>query len=190
MIPAKLFLTNGVGRNTKKLASFEDALRDAKIEKYNLVRVSSILPPGCEIITREKGLLYLNDGEIVYCVMAQIETNENSRQIAASIGVAIPADKERYGYLSEHHAFGETDEVAGDYAEDLAASMLATTLKIPFDPSSDWKEKEKSYLMSGKIVKSRNITQSAESQRDLWTTVIAAAVFIPPENLERKLLNQ
>ncbi|MDP3992126.1 MAG: arginine decarboxylase, pyruvoyl-dependent [Candidatus Pacearchaeota archaeon] len=178
MAPKKIFFTNGVGRHKEKLASFEAALRDAGIEKFNLVYVSSIFPPNCKIISKEEGLKMINPGEIVYCVMARQETNEHNRLIASSIGVAIPADEHQYGYLSEHHSHGETDEKAGDYAEDLAASMLATTLGIEFDENMGWDEREQVYKMSGKIIRTKNVTQSAEGKDGMWTTVLAAAVLL------------
>ena len=176
-LPTEVFLTKGVGRHKEKLASFELALRDAGIEKCNLVYVSSILPPNCKIISKEEGLKKLKPGQITYCVMARNETNEANRLVAASIGCAVPSDSNAYGYLSEHHSYGETDEKAGEYADDLAASMLATTLGIEFDPQQSWDEREKLYKSSGKIIKTRNITQSAEGKNGMWTTVIAAAVF-------------
>jgi arginine decarboxylase len=181
MIPTKIFFTKGVGIAREQLMSFEMALRDAGIEKFNLVTVSSILPPGCQRVTKEKGLETLKPGEIVFCVMARNCTNEPNRLIAASIGCAVPADKDQhYGYLSEHHPFGETDEKASDYAEDLAATMLATTLGVEFNPNTAWDEREKVYKLSGKIVTSTNITQSAQGNKDgLWTTVVAAAIFVP-----------
>ncbi len=178
MTPKKLFFTKGVGRHKERLASFELALRNAGIEKYNLVYVSSILPPNCKIIPKEKGLQELKAGEVVYCVLARNETNENNRLIVASIGNAIPSDSNAYGYLSEHHSYGETDEKAGEYAEDLAASMLATTLGIEFDAEKSWDEREQIYKTSGKIIRTRNTTQSAQGKAGMWTTVIAAAVFI------------
>ena len=178
MIPKYIFFTKGVGIHREKLASFELALRDAGIEKFNLVRVSSIFPPRCKIIPRKRGLEYLTPGQIVFCVLAQAETNEPGRQMAASIGLATPGDKSLYGYLSEHHSFGETDEKAGDYAEDMAATMLATTLGLEFDPESAYDERKQIYEMSGKIVRSQNITQSARCCKNgRWTTVVAAAVF-------------
>lgn len=175
--PCELFFTKGVGRHKDRLASFELALRDAGIEKCNLVNVSSILPPGCRIVSKDEGLKRLQPGQITFCVMARCETNEANRLIAASVGCAVPADDNTYGYLSEHHSYGETDEKAGEYAEDLAASMLATTLGIEFDPAQSWDEREELYKMSGKIVKTRNVTQSAEGKDGMWTTVLAAAVF-------------
>lgn len=181
MVPTKIFFTKGVGVAKERLMSLELAFRNAGIEKFNLVTVSSILPPGCQRITKEKGLEMLKPGEIVFCVMARNSTNEPNRLIAASIGCAVPADKEnQYGYLSEHHPFGETDEKAGDFAEDLAATMLATTLGVEFDSNSAWNEKDKVFKMSDKIVYTTNITQSAQANKDgLWTTVIASAILVP-----------
>jgi len=178
-IPQKIFLTKGVGVNKDKLASFEAALRNAGIEKCNLVCVSSIYPPNCKMITKEEGLKLLKPGQITFCVLARMDTAEPNRLISAAIGLAIPKDLDAYGYLSEHHAFGETKEKSGEYAEDLAATMLATTLGIEFDSNKDWQEREQIYKASGYIIKALNNCQSAEGNKDgLWTTVISAAVFI------------
>jgi arginine decarboxylase len=179
MVPTKMFFTKGVGIHKDRLASFEAALRVAGIEKYNLVYVSSILPPHCKIITKEDGLSHLKPGQIVFVVMARSETNEPNRLTSAAIGVAIPSDHNVYGYLSEHHTYGETEKKSGEYAEDLAATMLATTLGIPFDSTDAWEEREEQYKASGHIFKTRNISQSAEGNKDgLWTTVIAASVLL------------
>ena len=148
-------------------------------EKCNLVRVSSIFPPGCRIISRTRGVQLLSPGQVIYCVMAEASTNEPSRMVAASIGLAIPASGNQYGYLSEHHGHGMNEQKAGDYAEDLAATMLATTLGIEFDPAKAYDERKEIYRMSGKIVKTRSITQTADGKPGgQWTTVITAAVFI------------
>ena len=187
MIPKKMFFTKGVGRHKEYLQSFELALRDAGIEKFNLVSVSSIFPPNCKIISREQGLKYLEPGQIVFTVMSRNSTNEPNRLIASSIGVAIPADESNYGYLSEHHSYGETQEKAGDYAEDLAASMLATTLGVEFDASKDYDERKERFLMSGKIIRTREITQSAQGDKNgLWTTVITAAVLVTDDIIDKK----
>jgi arginine decarboxylase len=112
--------------------------------------------------------------------MARNATNEPNRLIASSIGVAQAADESQYGYLSEHHPFGETDERAGEYAEDLAATMLATTLGIEFDSNTAWDEREKVYKVSGKILRTFNVTQSAEGDKEgKWTTVVSVAVLLP-----------
>ena len=176
--PKKMFLTKGVGVHKDRLASFELALRDAGIEKHNLVTVSSIMPPNCHITSKEKGEKMLHPGQIVFCVMARAETNEPNRLISTAIGLARPSDANNYGYLSEHHAYGEVAKKAGEYAEDLAATMLATTLGIEFDSAKAWEEREQIYKASGNIFKTSNICQSAEGNKDgLWTSVISLAVF-------------
>ena len=181
MIPTKFFFTKGVGVHREKLSSYELALRDAGIAPFNLVSVSSILPPACKKLPQKKGLTFLSPGEVVFCVLARNETDEPNRLIAASVGCAIPVDhKEHYGYLSEHHSFGETELKAGEYAEDLAASMLASTLGIKFNPDDAWDTRRQAYKLSGKIVYTSSITQTARGNKNgLWTSVVAAVVFIP-----------
>ena len=176
-VPKEIFLTKGVGRHKEKLASFEEALRDAKIARFNIVTVSSIFPPGAKVVSVSKGLQKLKSGQVLPCVLSRIETNENRRLIAASTGLAIPSDKKQYGYISEHHSHGESDEQAGDYAEDLAASMLSTILGLEFSAEASWDERKEIWKISGKIVKTTNTTQSAIGMHGYWTTVVTAAVL-------------
>jgi arginine decarboxylase len=179
MIPKYFFITKGQGRHKDQLQSFEMALRNAGIHICNLVSVSSILPPGCKKVSPKKGRELLKPGQVTYVVMSKNSTNEPNRLIAASVGIAIPSDAETYGYISEHHSFGQTDEVAGDYAEDLAATMLATTRGIEFDPNTAWDERKQIYRSSGLIIKTTDVTQSAQGDKNgRWTTVLAAVVFI------------
>jgi len=179
-VPKKIFLTKGIGVANEKLTSFEMALRNADIACYNLVRVSSIFPPHCKIVTKAQGLRELTPGQIVHTVISECSSNEPYRQMAASVGIAIPSDPTIYGYLSEHHSFGQTERVAGDYAEDLAAQMLATILDVPFDPDSSWDDRKETWKISNKIVKTKAITETAKGdRRGRWTTVLSAAVLLP-----------
>ncbi len=160
LVPKKVFFTSGVGRHTEYLESFEVALRNAGIEKYNLVTVSSILPPHCMIVSKEEGLAELSPGQIVFCVMSKNSSDEPSRLITSSIGCAIPKDINTYGYISEHHAFGQTKAASGKYAEQLARSMYHT-----------WTKEEP--------IKTVHIARSADVEDELrWTTVLSAAVFV------------
>ena len=164
MIPEQLFLTKGAGKHMDKLVSFEFALRDAGIAQFNLVKVTSIVPPGCVITTRENGLKHLSPGEIVFCVMSENSTNEPNRLIAASIGLAAPEEKDKYGYLLEHDSLDQQAEEAGAYAESLAVEMLVTT----------YKDVDNEMLMT------TNVAQTATGETGgVWTTVVVAAVFIP-----------
>jgi arginine decarboxylase len=179
-LPKKIFLTKGVGRHREELTSFELALRDAGIAACNLVHVSSIFPAGCKLISRSQGLKELSPGEVVFAVLSQNRTKEPHRLIAASVGLAIPKERRQYGYLSEHHSFGQTDEEAGEYAEEIAAEMLATTLDVEFDPDKSWDEKKEIYRISNKIVRTMNITQSAVGhKKGWWTTVLSTAILLP-----------
>ncbi len=179
LVPKQIFLTRGRGYHKEKLASFELALRAAGIAEQNLVYVSSIFPPNCQLISRRAAQKKLVPGQILFCVMARNATNEPNRLISSSIGLAVPADKSMYGYLSEHEGFGQNARVSGDYAEDLAAEMLATTLGIDFDLDQSWDEKKQVFRMSGKIVRTDNITQTAVGPKDgRWVTTVAAAVMI------------
>ncbi|UCH12197.1 MAG: arginine decarboxylase, pyruvoyl-dependent [Candidatus Omnitrophota bacterium] len=179
MTPTKMFFTKGVGVNKDKLAAFEAALRDAGIERCNLVCVSSIFPPNCKILSREEGLKLLKPGEITYVVMDRNETSEPNRLVSAAIGFAKTSDPNLYGYISEHHAYGEVAKKSGEYAEDLAATMLATTLGVQFNPDTAWDERKQEYIASGYITKTSNTCQSAQGNKDgLWTSVLAAAVFL------------
>lgn len=178
-IPRMMFFTKGKGTHRDCLTSFELALRDAEIADLNLVAVSSIKPPHCKIVSIKEGRKHLRPGQIVFAVMARSATNEPNRLIAASVGLARPADDNQYGYLSEHHSTGETEQKAGDYAEDMAMEMLATTVGLPNDPSLTWDQREEQWKLSGKIYKTQNFTQSAEGNKDgMWTTVVSTAVLI------------
>ncbi len=179
-VPKQLFFTKGVGTHREKLSSFELALRDASIACYNLVRVSSIFPPNCEEVSIEEGLKQLQPGQIVHVVMSECATAEPNRLCAASVGVAIPRDRSTFGYLSEHHAYGQTAKVAADYAEDLAAEMLATVLGVEFNPDSSWDEKREIWKIADVIYQTKEVTASAVGHKDgHWTTVVAAAILLP-----------
>ena len=178
-IPKRVFLTRGVGIHRHQLSAFEYALRDADIEQQNLVSVSSILPSQCELIPRDVGIAVLSPGEVTFCVLARAETNEPGRRIAAGIGLARPKSTAHYGYISEHHAFGMSEGETGEYVEDLAATMLASTLGIEFNPDAAWDERKRVYEMSDLIVDTHSIVAAAEgAPRGDWTCVVAAAVFL------------
>ncbi len=180
VVPSKVFFTKGVGIHREKLVSFELALRNAKVSPFNLVSVSSIMPPNARIITREEGLSYLHAGEIVFCVMARESSNITGKHIASSVGLAVPPFEEgHHGYLSEHHCHDISAEECGEHAEDLAATMLGTLMHIDIDPEAAWNEREQAYLASGKIIKTSNISAGAVCADGMWTTTVALAVFVP-----------
>ncbi|MDQ1336721.1 MAG: arginine decarboxylase [Thermodesulfobacteriota bacterium] len=178
-VPRHMFFTKGMGYHRNKLQSFELALRNAGIHMCNLVRVSSIFPPDCRIISKHQGIRLLQPGQVTFVVMAEETTNEPNRLVSAAIGLARPKDHKQYGYISEHHGFGQTAKKSGDFAEDLAATMLASTLGIELDPEVAWDERKNVYNVGTRHFVSRAIAQSARGHKQgLWTTVIACAVML------------
>lgn len=179
MVPSRMFFTRGMGKHRNNLQSFEVALRDAGIAQCNLVRVSNIFPQRCKIVSPRLGLRELIPGQITFCVMAEERTNEPNRLISAGIGLALPAGDAHYGYISEHHGFGMTERKVGDFVEDMAASMLASTVGVEFDADADYDKRREIYRMSGQIVHTRHVVQTAEGDKNgLWTCVVAAAIFL------------
>lgn len=179
LVPQQVFFTKGLGTHANRLQSFELALRMAGIEKCNLVRVSSILPPKCEIIQSSRGIPQLRPGQVTFVVLSEASTNEPSRMIGAGVGLAQPADGDQYGYISEHHSFGMKQGRIADLVEDMAATMLATTLGIEFDPEKAYDDRKEIYRMSGKIVRTQACVKTAKGDKGgLWTTVVAAAVLL------------
>ena len=177
MVPRKVFFTKGTGTHKSQLGSFENALRDAGIAKYNLVEVSSIFPPYAEIVEKDEGISELKPGQILYLVLARNSSNELNRLITASVGLAIPRNRTMYGYLSEHHSYGETAEEAGKFAENLAAEMLTSTMGLESELEIN-KETGK-YKLNDAILLTSNTTASAVVKgANEWATVIAAAVMI------------
>ena len=178
-VPQKIFFTRGIGRAPSQLQSFEEALRDAGIAPYNLISVSSIFPPQAELISMDDGTKLLKPGQILYTVLARNSSNELNRMLSAAIGYALPKDRNKWGYLSEHHSFGETEKQAGDFAEKLAAEMLASTLGERENLTLD--EKRNEYVLKDRILTTKNICSTAVvMKQNEWTTAIAAAVLIMP----------
>lgn len=199
-VPQALFFTAGVGVHREQLNSFELALRDAGISGCNLVYVSSILPPNCKIIKREEGLKYLKPGEIVFCVMARMQTNEPGQLVSSAIGCAIPDkekwDKGQHGYISECHKTGMTNKETAEFAEDQAAEMMASLLDVDLDWDKAWDRISNTVEIKGRPVHTRSVVQSAVGRKskrpdahpgDTWVTTVAAAVmlldFSPKEGL-------
>ena len=178
-IPKNIFLTKGTGVHKEKLASFELALRDAGIASYNLISVSSILPPNCELIDKNRGNEMLQPGQVVPVVLARSESNIPSTLVSSGVGIAIPRDRNDYGYLSEHHTTDMDANQMEDYVEDLAAEMLATTYGLEFDPDASWDEKRELRNIDNRIVETKSIVETSKTDSsDKWTTVVCAAVLI------------
>ena len=178
LVPTKVFLTRGQGSHKEKLVSFEQALREAGIAPFNLVRVSSIFPPRARLVSRTAGLKLLEPGQILFVVLSENATDEPGRLITASIGAAVPDDPSRYGYLAEHSDVGRSGRETGLHTEYLAAEMLATKLGERLKEPGPGRPAKSFRVSNGLSLKTKSMTQAAKGEAGVWTTAIAAAVLI------------
>ena len=178
LVPTKVFLVRGQGSHKEKLVSFEIALRQAGIAPFNLVRVSSIFPPRAEYIPKAAGLKLLDPGQILFVVLSENATDVPRELVTASIGMAVPDDPSRYGYLAEHSDNGKSARETGLHTEYLAAEMLATKLGEKLKEPPRGKLPKAFHVSNGLSLTTRSVTQGARGKAGLWTTAIAAAVLI------------
>jgi arginine decarboxylase len=180
IIPTKFFLTKGVGVHEKDMRAFEEALRDAGVHTCNMIKTSSVIPPGCKLISRAEGKRYLRPGQITFSVIAQSQTNEPGQRVVAGIGMAQPKDTKLYGYLTEiEEAIGRTDEDVEEDVIEMALENLVTEWNPKFDGASVYRKGKKNYKLEGRDIIVDSIVQSAEgAEKNQYTVVLVLAVFI------------
>lgn len=94
--PSNYILVSGVGNDKFQLVSFDKALFASKIANYNLVKVSSILPPNC----KEAHEVTVRQGTILFTAYASISSCEQGI-ISAAVGVGIPQATDKIGVIME-----------------------------------------------------------------------------------------
>lgn len=106
--PTKFFLVSGSSDGFSLLNAFDGALLKSGVGDTNLVRMSSILPPGCtEIRPRPKAL---PQGALVPVAYASITSDTPGETIAAAVAIGIPEDPGLAGLIMEYSA--REDETA------------------------------------------------------------------------------
>lgn len=156
-VPSEVFFVSGVGRHPAAVASFEGALRDAGVEPYNFVSVSSILPPDADFAEPHEGIERLSPGQVVHAVLGRDTTREETA--TAAVGVAVP--DEGHGYLVERSGVSD----AGDSAETLAREMVEAS------------------EATGNANESFSVEATASVEDDGHVTAVAMAVLVPPEGI-------
>ena len=97
--PTKYFMAHGSAEGVTELNAFDAALLRAGVGDTNLVRVSSILPPGCE----EMEPLPLPPGALVPAAYASVSSTSPGEVISAAVAIALPKDEAHPGLIMEHH---------------------------------------------------------------------------------------
>jgi len=119
-IPKQYFIVAGKGEGFTPLNAFDAALGDAGIGDLNLVKVSSIVPPGCQKIEPK----LIAPGSLIAIAYAAKTSTLHGEVIAASVAVGIPEDQERAGIIMEYSALGHRQEV-----EEIVRAMAEHALR-------------------------------------------------------------
>lgn len=185
IIPTKFFWTKGVGVHEKDMRAFEEALRDAGIHVCNLVKVSSVIPPGCKHISKEEGLKYIKPGQITFAIIAEAQTNEPGQIISCGIAKAQPKDQSEHGFLTEvESAIGRTAEDVEQDVTEMAIENLISQWNKKFDAEKVYRKGKKNYSVEGVDFSVDSIVQSAQgAEKNQYTVIVTVAVFIYEENL-------
>jgi arginine decarboxylase len=121
LVPKRFFLTSGHGEASTELNAFDAALLKAGIGDTNLVKLSSILPPGAvEIAPYE-----LTKGSLVPLAYSERVSSVPGTLISASVAVGIPEDPLHAGLIMECSCDGEPDR-----CEEQARAMVREGLEI------------------------------------------------------------
>lgn len=122
----KIHLTTGIGTGPTSLAAFDAALNDAGIANYNLIRLSSVIPPATEIIVHEDDpipadIMPGNWGDRLYVVMAEERVHIPNEEAWAGIGWVQEKESGK-GLFVEHEGNSEKS-VRRDIQQSLEALM-------------------------------------------------------------------
>jgi arginine decarboxylase len=111
----------GTGTGPNTLAAFDGALRATGIANFNLLRLSSVIPPQTEIRPMHGPVSPINGewGDRLYVVMAEQRVTEPGVEAWAGIGW-VQDDETGKGLFVEHEGHAEAD-VRGDILDSLGA---------------------------------------------------------------------
>jgi arginine decarboxylase len=113
--PKRFFLTSGAGEASNRLNAFDAALIQAGIGDTNLIRMSSILPPGAEEIESFE----FPKGSLIPLAFGEMGSTEPGALISAAVAVGIPEDPSDAGLIMEHSFAGPPDR-----CEQIARDMV------------------------------------------------------------------
>lgn len=127
----KIYISKGVGAGPTELSAFDQALVKAGVANFNLIYLSSVIPPNTEIIMNTKNKPPVGDwGDRLYLVIAQKRTSRRNQEVWSGIGWMQDV-KTNKGLLVEHEGHNEA-EVRADIENSLHG--LAKNRKEQFGP--------------------------------------------------------
>ena len=131
----KIYIATGIGYGQTMLSAFDAALMDAGIHNFNLIQLSSIVPPGAQIISKRR-LEFSSEkyGNRLYLVKAESRSRETNKFIGAALGWYQIEDGR--GVFVEHEEIGETEEAVRSNLEVEVKKSLTDLCKIRNYPVS------------------------------------------------------
>ena len=181
-VPKRLFFTKGVGAHEQQRVAMHHALRDAGVSDCNLVKVSSVIPPGCRIISRREGAKLLRPGNIVFAVIAMSETKEPHQRATVALGWATPDQDGVPGYIAEieeEQAKGKTAKSAGDEVGQMALTLVAERLQTRIDSKSLWARSKRVHRIGGTTVHCGCITSTIiGDEKERYLSAVALALYL------------
>jgi len=100
--PTKFFLVSGSSEGFSLLNAFDGALLASGVGDTNLVKMSSILPPGCEEV--KPAPVPMPQGALVPVAYASLYSDVPGEVISAAVAIGIPRDSNRAGLIMEYSA--------------------------------------------------------------------------------------
>lgn len=120
LVPAHFFAVSAGSEGFTPLNAFDNALLEAGIGDTNLVRVSSIIPPGCT----KCAPLSLPPGALVPTAYAYYESDRAGEVISAAVAICLPEEEHLPGLIMEHSG-AEPLESVSTRVEEMAARGFA-----------------------------------------------------------------
>ena len=143
-------------------------------------KTASVIPPACQLISREEGIRLPRPGQITFAIIAQTETNEPGQIISAGIGMAKSKDKTQHGFLIEvEQAIGRTPEDVEQDVIEMSIENLVTQWDKTFDGEKVFRKAKKNYKIGDQQILVDSFVQTAKgAEQNKWTVAVVLAVFI------------
>lgn len=155
-----IIIASGKGLGKTLLSAFDAALFDAGVSNYNLLVLSSIIPPGSVIKLQKYKTPDSEYGHRLYVVMSENRSRESGRYIGAAIGWCQEEDGR--GVFVEHHFTENSEEAVRNLLQEEVKHSLADLCRL------------RGYSFSPKKM---NIKMSVAKVTDAPSSVLVVAVY-------------
>ena len=98
----RIKIASAVGHGPTELGAFDAALRDAGVENYNLIPLSSVIPTGGMLERTPMASLSTEYGHRLYVVMARHQTSQVGEEVWAGLGWTQEPDSGRGLFVELH----------------------------------------------------------------------------------------